>query len=34
MDKLSVIIVGVQIRIKTIFNIQLQSVPHSKDIKD
>jgi hypothetical protein len=34
MDKLTLIIVGVQIRTKTIFNTQLSAVPYSKDIKD
>jgi hypothetical protein len=34
MDKLSIIMCGVQIRVKTIFNILLSSVPYSKDIKD
>ncbi|CAN5190887.1 hypothetical protein BH18THE2_BH18THE2_10190 [soil metagenome] len=34
MVNLSIIIVGVQIRIQTVFNILLSSVPYSKDIKD
>ena len=33
MDKLSIRVGGVQIRVKTIFNILLSSVPYSKDIK-
>jgi hypothetical protein len=32
--KLSIIVGGVQIRVKVIFNIILSSVPYSKDIKD
>jgi hypothetical protein len=34
MDKLSIRVGGVQIRVKIIFNSLLSSVPYSKDIKD